>query len=304
MTSLPYPTFVTETPIDAAQNRAGLPAVGRCRFNPELVSGEYRDVVTKNVEQAKVDVDAAGESKDEQKKLKKKYMKQGVAMAKKLLTKTLKLDVSVIDVEVMVDPKDLVSTDGCLAACLLDAGCQTVVTDGMELEAMDAAKIPRGRLAAHFVYDKMKEKEGDVTANLVEAFQAAAVLASTVSVEINGAADSNLETILAIFKSSEELEQLECVVQISPSMEEATLESMIKEIGQKSPKGKISLTDPTARHLGLSYAACVRTDRDDGLYTTVVSTRNGEALGLVYSSKVSTLLVVRFNHQVLLGMLC
>mmetsp|Transcript_27907 Transcript_27907/g.39416 ORF Transcript_27907/g.39416 Transcript_27907/m.39416 type:complete len:226 (+) Transcript_27907:136-813(+) len=37
----------------------------------------------------------------------------------------------------------------------------------------------------------------------------------------------------------------------------------------------------------MSYAACMRTDRPDGLYTTVVCTRSGEALGLVYSSKES-----------------
>jgi hypothetical protein len=33
----------------------------------------------------------------------------------------------------------------------------------------------------------------------------------------------------------------------------------------------------------------MKTDRADGLYTTVVCTRSGEALGLVYSSKVSVI---------------
>ncbi|KAL3929630.1 MAG: hypothetical protein SGARI_004697 [Bacillariaceae sp.] len=45
--------------------------------------------------------------------------------------------------------------------------------------------------------------------------------------------------------------------------------------------------DPTPQQLGLAFAACMRTDRPDGLYTTVVCTRTGEALGLVYSSKES-----------------
>ena len=50
----------------------------------------------------------------------------------------------------------------------------------------------------------------------------------------------------------------------------------------------LSLTDPTSQQLGLAYIAVrVRTDRPDGLYTTVVCTRNNEALGLVYSSKES-----------------
>lgn len=296
MTSLPFPTFKAVVPVDEAEKRAGLAAVGRCRFNPEVVAGPYREIVAKNVEQAQVDVENAGANKDEQKKLKKKCMKQGVAMAKKLLMETLKLDVSVVDVEVVVDPKDLISTDGCLAACLLDAGCQAIVSDGMELEAMDAAKIPRDRLGAHFQYDKIKNKDGNFLSNLTEAFKSASVLSSIVSVEITDAADSTLESLLAIFNASSRLEDLECVVQISPSMEEAELESLTKEIGQKAPKGKISLTDPTARQLGLSFAARVRTDRDDGLFTTVVSTRNGEALGLVYSSKVSPWLAGR-SHR-------
>jgi phosphoribosyl-ATP pyrophosphohydrolase / phosphoribosyl-AMP cyclohydrolase / histidinol dehydrogenase len=55
----------------------------------------------------------------------------------------------------------------------------------------------------------------------------------------------------------------------------------------KDGKGSIALVDPTATELGMSYAACIKTDRDDGLYSTVVCTRTGEALGLVYSSKES-----------------
>ena len=37
----------------------------------------------------------------------------------------------------------------------------------------------------------------------------------------------------------------------------------------------------------MSFAACIKTDRPDGLYTTVVCSRSNEALGLVYSSKES-----------------
>ena len=50
---------------------------------------------------------------------------------------------------------------------------------------------------------------------------------------------------------------------------------------------RIALVDPTPEELGMAYAACVKTDRTDGLYTTVVCNRNNEALGLVYSSKTS-----------------
>jgi len=184
-------------------------------------------------------------------------------------------------VECVVTPKDLISTDGCLAACLLDAGCHAVVTDGFNLEAMDAAKIPRERLVANFKYSSLKAGDD------VEAFTRAAALASCVSVEIDDEADANMATIAAIFKSAERLEDLECSVQIKPTMSDKELEALIKGIHAGTPTGRVMLVDPSPSQLGLAYSACIRTDRPDGLYTTVVCTRNGEALGLVYSSKES-----------------
>ena len=280
MTSLPYPAFLTEKPVDVTQNRSGLAAVGRCRVYPHEIAGAgYSAIVAKNAEQAHVDTNVEDDKtkKDELKKLKKKYMKEGNAMGKTFLTDTLELDVSVIDVEVVVNPNDLVSTDGCLASCLLDSGCHAVVTDGTDLEAMDAAKIPKERLVAHFKYDK------DLT-TLGEAFTAAGALASSVSVEMND--DVTLDTILAIFKCASS-QKMECVVQFDPAgMEEGALETLMKGIHEGAPEGRIALVDPSPRQLGLCYAACIRTDREDKLYTTVVCTRNGEALGLVYSSKV------------------
>merc|ERR1712238_520964 len=56
--------------------------------------------------------------------------------------------------------------------------------------------------------------------------------------------------------------------------------------------------DPSPQQLGLSYAACIRTDRADGLYTTVVCTRSGEALGLVYSSKASIIAALECGRGV------
>jgi len=45
--------------------------------------------------------------------------------------------------------------------------------------------------------------------------------------------------------------------------------------------------------LGATLAECVRTDREDGLYTTVVVDEGGKVLGLVYSSKESITLALR-----------
>jgi hypothetical protein len=60
-----------------------------------------------------------------------------------------------------------------------------------------------------------------------------------------------------------------------------------QSMGENNNRGSITLVDPTPDQLGLCYASCLKTDRSDGLFTTVVCTRSNEALGLVYSSKVN-----------------
>jgi len=76
----------------------------------------------------------------------------------------------------------------------------------------------------------------------------------------------------------------------------ASVSSLSKAIGEN--RGSITLVDPTAEQLGLCYAACMKTDRPDGLYTTVVCTRSNEALGLVYSSKASIIAALQCGRGV------
>jgi hypothetical protein len=284
MTSLPFPCFVNEIPIDAENNRAALPAVGRCRITPSSFTAtveEYRAICDKNKEQAFVDTDTS-ETKDENKKLKKKYMKQGVAMASKYLRETLKLDVSIIAIEAVVDPRDIIETDGCLAACLLDAGCSAIVIPGMELEAMDAAKIPRERIVAHFPMEQRASSE---------AVSAALALAGTISIELLG--DNPLDCVDELLSECPDEKDKVSFLLTPGRVPDLRLQSIVASISKKCKdfKGKVGLLNPSATTLGLCYSACMRTDRDDGLYTTVVCTRSGEALGLVYSSKVSSLKV-------------
>ena len=154
MSCLPFPSFVDQIPVDASNKRAALSASGSCRIAPLTCAPEFEkdfeDIFNKNKEQALVDSMEGDISKDEKKKLKKKYMKQGVAMATTYLTKSLQLDVSVVNVQIVLDAKMIVETDGCLSACFLDAGCTAIVIDGKNLEAMDAAKIPKERIVASF----------------------------------------------------------------------------------------------------------------------------------------------------------
>jgi hypothetical protein len=282
MTSLPFPSFVNQTPVDASDNRTALSAAGRCRFAPSTIGKnhhhfveEFQAICAKNKEQALVDTETTPETKDENKKLKKKYMKQGVAMASKYLRETLQLDVSIVLVEIVVDSKDIIETDGCLAACLLDAGCAAVVIDGTDTTAMDAAKIPRERIVAHFAND---------AAATTEAVAAALPLAGTISVQLSKNDVEIVDRILPLVPEKSD----KVSFQLAPGLAQEDLESTVSQVSKKCKdgKGSIALVDPSATELGLSFAACMRTDRDDGLFTTVVCTRNGEALGLVYSSKV------------------
>ena len=311
-TTLPYASFVARPPI-VDGGAVALPAAGRCRINPatchrdsddadadaEAHHAEYLAIVSKAIEQASVDVDTndsgAGNGLDREarKKLVKKYMKQGVAMARSYLTDTLGLDTSVVDVEVVLSAQDVKDSGGLLASCFLDAGCDKIVLSGSDVEALNAARIPRDRLVAHF--------DG---ADKVEIAGAASQLAATVSIRPNERAEeADAETLLTLIAALNDAGNADGNTPFDVVMElEAgdaddaydAVQALADKIGnisrgcasRKVRCSGISLIDPTVQLLGLSYAACLKTDRGDGLFTTVVCTRSGEALGLVYSSKV------------------
>jgi phosphoribosyl-ATP pyrophosphohydrolase/phosphoribosyl-AMP cyclohydrolase/histidinol dehydrogenase len=181
-----------------------------------------------------------------------------------------------VDVEVVLNAEDVIKSDGCLAACLLDSGCHAIVVDGVNVNAMDAAKIPRTRLVAHF----------SSSMPTLEQVDAASLLASTISVEYHGDNKASADDLQALLMLGEKSKDTSTVVQVRSEDCDASnaveLSSMIGELD-----GPVALVDPTPTQLGLCYAARMKTDRPDGLFTTVVCTRAGEALGLVYSSKES-----------------
>jgi phosphoribosyl-ATP pyrophosphohydrolase/phosphoribosyl-AMP cyclohydrolase/histidinol dehydrogenase len=336
MTSLPYPSFVNEIPVNDIRGVA-LSAAGSCRINPlamKMISTmttdkmttstsqeiaisvttsnankEYKLIFDKNKQQSTVDnledndKEDITVNKDEKKKLKKKYMKQGIAMASKYLTSTLGLDVSIINVEIVLESSQIIDTDGCICACFLDAGCTSIVIDGTNpLNALDIAKIPKERLIATFSGDS----SGDVTkGEIIQALTYASTISIDLSRKINtgssGVLGNNnqvildhIDTILSYIPDKNHKVIFE--LPSSPSSSSSTttttassFDSLITKISKKckDEKGKIALKDPTSMELGMAYAACMITDRTDKLYTTVVCTRSGEALGLVYSSKES-----------------
>jgi len=286
MACLPYPTFLTN-PTSTPSSQA-LPSIGRTRIHPLSCPGAsnnnadpkqiYALILDKCTLQSQTNEDTKN------KQLRKKYMKQSVALASDYLSTSLGLDVSIVDVEIVLSTKDLMETDGCLAACFLDAGCAYVVIQvesGVEevLESCDVCRLPRERVVVHFGEGAFKEQFEVRRKEIGER-------CCTISI---GMTDNDAESMKSMVDSITRDKEFKFIIQLSCNQDNN--ETLYKAVGTfaksvKEDQGHIALIDPTAEQLGMSYAECMKTDRADGLYTTVVCTRSGEALGLVYSSKV------------------
>jgi phosphoribosyl-ATP pyrophosphohydrolase/phosphoribosyl-AMP cyclohydrolase/histidinol dehydrogenase len=179
--------------------------------------------------------------------------------------------------------------------------------DGMDVTALDAAKIPADRLMAHF-------EDYETTDLLVKEVANVTPFCDSVSVHVHDSDDISEHKLISLINSVTGTAGLNVVVQFRPAdcrgLLNADLASMVGIVcredcctpaggGKNNPAATtVSLVDPTAAQLGLSYAACLKTDRTDGLYTTVVCTRTGEALGLVYSSKESIVAALQCGRGV------
>jgi len=299
-TFVPFPTFTTNSP---AGNGQALTSVGRCRINPLTCTSnqdEFQAIYQKNLQQSNVTDsphDDSEETKERDKKLKKKYMKQGVAMAEKYLFVTLQVDASIINVEILMDASMILSTDGCIAACFLDAGCDKIAVRGETvdevLQAMDVARVPKERIVAHL--------DGILD---VKVMKAISEYADAISLVVCQNEEANQETCMELIQKiyAATNNTLEITIQIPASVvdhHDSLVSCITSYFGEKNtPNGTISLIDPSAQQLGKSYVSCIRTDRPDGLFTTVVCTRSNEALGLVYSSKESIIAALECGRGV------
>jgi phosphoribosyl-ATP pyrophosphohydrolase/phosphoribosyl-AMP cyclohydrolase/histidinol dehydrogenase len=293
MSSFPYPAFLHHRPVDAAAQRAALAAVGRCRIVPTSSypgAADFREIVQMNVAQAHVGLtdETDGADPETLQTTRKARMKQGIAMAKTYFVETLQLDVTVVDVEVVLDARDVIQSDGCLASGLLDAGCDKIVVDGTNRDALETAQIPKARLMGHFVYPHTDSRTRN--GSLAVAFAEVQPFCDSVSVELSNP-EAVTESVIQEIVQAAKAQQLQISIVYNPNDYENPGDhaAMVGRVCQSFPEGQVrlALTDPTASQLGHAYAACLKTDRDDGLFATVVCTRNNEALGLVYSSTSS-----------------
>ena len=265
---------------------------------------------------------------DEMKILKKKYMKQGVALASSYLIQTLQLDVSIIDVEIVISSSHIIKTDGCICSCFLDAGCTAIVVinddDTVMTTTLESTKIDdKTRLIASF-RPTIDNNACEVRENERKEIQDALKFVNTISIDFTGhtyttnTIDTTTTTAIPPETTARMLDKIDTILTYIPNKDQKIVieldappssllssdalkdenndadvttwwNTLIATVSSKckDEKGRIALTDPTPYTLGMSYADCMRTDRPDKLYTTVVCTRAGEALGLVYSSKSS-----------------
>lgn len=296
-TFVPFPSFIHTSPA----NGQALAAVGKCRIHPLTCTtntDEFQAILAKNIEQANVNDDEPdGPLREENKKRKKKFMKQGVAMTQSYLSHTLILDVSIVHVEIVIDAESILKTDGCIVACFLDAGCDKIVVSGMKelmLKALDVARVPRERLVAH-LNDYL---DADTILSAIKYVDTLSITYGDDNISVDRCQDI-INHISQIVKSVMDPEKMTIQILVPSSSPSDTVASMSRFCSQNDiTMGFLSLVDPSPQELGTSYVACIKTDRQDGLFTTVVCTRSNEALGLVYSSKESVIAALECGRGV------
>jgi phosphoribosyl-ATP pyrophosphohydrolase/phosphoribosyl-AMP cyclohydrolase/histidinol dehydrogenase len=262
------------------------------------------------------------DDEESRKRARKKFMKEGSALAASYLEEAFAgahRAAGAVDVEVVLAARDVAATRGCLARCFLDAGCQAVVVEAADADAeegedgrgggsptaileealhvLDAALVPPDRVCAHFRYEPTPDFYRSVDRAL------GGGTCGSASVELPPE-DSNEQTVMSVLESvlggtsggsGGSITVHVPAGSLSPAEVGRACRHVQHLLNQKDRQHQrhhpsastVALVDPTARQLGEAYAACLGTDRPDGLFATVVCSRANEALGLVYSSTES-----------------
>ena len=200
----------------------------------------------------------------------------------------LQLDTTIIDAEFVLDDIDsIIDTNGEIIVQLLDAGVSQIIidiptssesprTNYDELKNI-LDKLPRNRLGINYPSIEYMYEHQDLLSCVEK-----------LSVPYNRLDDCNifwdlLSTIQDCMTKGNTL-----TLSLSSVSDEniATVCSLASGLFKKKINACLALSNPTAMQLGECYAACIKCERKDGLFTTVVCTRDGHSLGLVYSSKV------------------
>jgi len=260
---------------------------GKVRINPLTVVEEYyNDILISCKEYYKF----MSETKENKDKVKIKETKKECQSIINNTFTYLQLDTTIIDAEfVLSDIDSIIDTNGEFVVQLLDAGIDKIIIDIPTTESSTTApnydelknildKLPRNRLGIHYPSIEYIYEHQDLLP-----------LVEKVSISYNRLDDCNifwdlLSDVQDCMTHGNTLTV--CVSSISDDTMNV-VSSLAAGIFSKKINACLALANPTAMQLGECYAACIKCERKDGLFTTVVCTRDGHSLGLVYSSKES-----------------
>ena len=309
MSLLPFPNFVKQLPVGDT-DRAALTAVGKCRIDPSSYPqflADYQAIVETTSLQAQHTTTESTTNKND-KVLCKQYMKQSIAQASHYLRDKLQLDVSMCKVQVVVSMSDIILTQACIATCFLNAGCDTIIVRVPKTATSDdpttqslldivATHVPANRIGWQLASSRILN-----VPTLVPRIQSLSNHATTVSISVPPNANAVQELLQQL---AQEQVTVSLILELDPhetqpdnntnttTMEEepdGTVQEDWLEVTKvvMTSGYQVALQDPTADQLAKAiFASCLKSDRPDGLVTTVVTTRHGVALGLVYSNQQS-----------------
>eukprot|EP00518_Triparma_eleuthera_P015646 CAMPEP_0197553374 /NCGR_PEP_ID=MMETSP1320-20131121/8757_1 /TAXON_ID=91990 /ORGANISM="Bolidomonas sp., Strain RCC2347" /LENGTH=399 /DNA_ID=CAMNT_0043114119 /DNA_START=32 /DNA_END=1228 /DNA_ORIENTATION=- len=215
---------------------------------------------------------------EDDKKLKKTKLKEATKLARILLDKTA--DCSICSIEVSLPLPPILSTSGLLASTFLDSGAsQVVIPLDKSLSGVSAARLPKERVVGSLTREGLEKGWEDIE-GLREKVAGVCIECGDCNEEEASAAARSLS---ATFSS---LPPTFTLVVVCPSSS-APPPTLLSWRSGHALRVRACLTDATAAALGGGFCDACKTDRSDGLYTTVVCSRSGVALGLVYSSRES-----------------
>jgi len=258
---------------------------GRARINPSKLAEEYYDDIIKTCKEYHKHNTQSGENKDKYKI--KETKKECQSIITNLFT-YLQLETTIIDAEFVLSDIDIiVDTDGEIIVQLLDAGIYQIIIDipttTTESNNYDELKnilekLPRNRLGIHYPSLEYIYEHQDLLTYVEK-----------ISVSYNRLDDCNIfwDLIKDIQDCMTSGNTLTLCLESNSDDTIDVASSLASDLFKKKINASLALTNPTWKHLGECYAACIKCERKDGLFTTVVCTRDGHALGLVYSSKES-----------------
>ena len=222
-------------------------------------------------------------------------------------------DPSIVDIEVHLDGDCVVASDGLVCSQFLDAGASCIVLDVRaeeDVSVIIASHLPKDRLivnvdarhvstlASSGIFRALAPFASAYCIDWVTMEAASAGIYAPAIVRLaneikdaSAASDSSSTpppapppaTTPLSHSHSHDDDDYKFFVTLPFSFSQSP--SSLKLVNDLfSSRVGVCVPDASAEWLGQAFAACAKTDRPDKLYTTVVCTRSGVALGLVYSS--------------------